>query len=190
MIRRAPERVAGLGALFGAPGQPFRAAFPRPASDAVHLAVRFARRVPLPAQLVLRLGAALPWLSWAICSTLGFVGREANRAVFHADVRSTTAADKRCYFRTMFELIHHDARDLLPAIRCPVLVVAGARDWVTPPAAAEEMARLTPGARLVVLPDASHFGIIEHGPPLYEPLAWLLAAAAPPSAPRGAGGRP
>ncbi|MFH2010374.1 MAG: alpha/beta hydrolase [bacterium] len=177
MIRQAPDRVAGYGALFGAPGQPFRAAFPRPAAALVHLAVRFARHNPWPAQAVLRLGATLPILSWAICSTVGFVGKEASRDTFQADVRSTAGADKRAYFNTMFEMMHHDASDLLPSVRCPVLIVAGENDWVTPPDAAQRMADATPDCEFVMLPSTSHFGVIEHGPELWGPIDRLLDKA-------------
>lgn len=177
VIRAFPERVAGFGALFGAPGPPFRAAFPRPLSDLVHGAVLASTLVPLPAQALLRLGATIPPLAWAICATIGFVGREARPEIFHADVRSTTGAQKEPYFRTMWDLVRHDSRDVLPTIRCPVLIVCGGKDWVTPPAAAEEMALMTPGARLVHIPDASHFGIIEYGPELWDPIDAMLAEA-------------
>jgi 3-oxoadipate enol-lactonase len=177
MIRRAPERVVGYGALFGAPGQPFRAAFPRLVAEAVHLGVRTSTVNPWPAQAVLSLGAALPPVAWAVCSTVRFVGPWAHADTFHADVRSTAGANKTAYFQTMYELIHHDASDLLPSVQCPSLVVAGEQDWVTPPAAAAKMARATPGCELVVLPRTTHFGIIEHGPALWEPVDRMLEKA-------------
>jgi len=189
MIRLAPERVIAYGALFGAPGQPFRTAFRFPADAIVHGLVRFACRAPQLSQAVLRLGIALPRLTWAVCSGINFVGPLAHRAVFHADVQSTYDAEKRAYFRTMAEMMEHDASDLLEAVRCPALVVCGELDWVTPPAAAAEMARRIPSARLVQLAGTSHFGVIEHGPALWEPVDELLARAgwiaAPPSATPG-----
>ena len=90
---------------------------------------------------------------------------------------STAGAQKRHYFRTMWDLVRHDARDLLPSIRCPVLIACGGKDWVTPPTAAREMALMTPGARLVEIPDATHFGIIECGPELWDPIDELLERA-------------
>lgn len=75
----------------------------------------------------------------------------------------------------MVELMKHDAADLLPAIRCPVLVVGGCDDTLTPPAAAQDMADRTPGATLVLLPDTSHFGVIEHGPALWSAIDELLS---------------
>ncbi|MBI5478875.1 MAG: alpha/beta hydrolase [Deltaproteobacteria bacterium] len=184
MIRLAADRVTAFGVLFGSPGQPFRAAFPRPVSDLVHLAISASRVVPWGAQAFLRIGVTMPPLAWLLCTLIGFCGDRANRDVFMEHVRSVTESDKKAYFGTMYEMMHHDARDLLPSLRCPVLVVAGEKDWVTPPEAAAEMARLIPGARHVYFPETSHFGVIEHGPSLWDPIDQLLEDAgwAPPAA--------
>jgi pimeloyl-ACP methyl ester carboxylesterase len=50
----------------------------------------------------------------------------------------------------------HDARDRLPALRLPALVIHGALDQLAPLAGGEELARLIPGAELLVLPDVGH----------------------------------
>jgi 3-oxoadipate enol-lactonase len=186
MIRRAPERVVAFGALFGAPGQPFRAAFPRPVAALVHALVHVGRVAPQGGQLLLDAAVALPDVAWAVCTVTGFCGRGADRRIFEAHVRSTRGADKRAYFGTMAALMEHDATDFLPQVRCPTLVVAGERDWVTPPRAAEEMARRIPGARLVSLPGTSHFGVIEHEDALWAPMDELLAAAGWAGAPAAA----
>jgi len=54
-----------------------------------------------------------------------------------------------------------DSRPLLPAIRCPALVLVGAQDELTPPHLADEMAAGIPGARLVTVPDCGHLSTIE-----------------------------
>ena len=54
-----------------------------------------------------------------------------------------------------------EARELLPRIRTPTLVVAGADDQVTPPTCAEELARGIAGARLEILPQAGHQAPLE-----------------------------
>jgi len=177
MIRLEPSRVVAFGVLFGSPASPFKIAFPRPVSDVVHLAVAFSRKVPWGAQAILRLGVAIPPLTWLLCTLTGFCGDRANREVFMEHVRSTTESDKTAYFTTMYEMMYHDARDILPQVRCPVLVVAGEKDWVTPPEAAAEIARLIPGARHVFFPETSHFGVIEHGPSLWGPIDQLLEEA-------------
>jgi len=50
----------------------------------------------------------------------------------------------------------HDARDRLPSVRIPTIVIHGALDQLSPVANGEELARLIPGAELLVVPDAGH----------------------------------
>lgn len=50
----------------------------------------------------------------------------------------------------------HDARDRLARLSAPTLVLHGALDQLSPVANGEELARLIPGAELLVLPDVGH----------------------------------
>ena len=50
----------------------------------------------------------------------------------------------------------HDAVARLPGLRAPTLVVHGALDQLAALAGAEELARVIPGAELLVLPDVGH----------------------------------
>jgi pimeloyl-ACP methyl ester carboxylesterase len=50
----------------------------------------------------------------------------------------------------------HDASSRLPGLRVPTLVVHGSLDQLAPAALAEELARLIPGAQLVLLPEVGH----------------------------------
>ena len=54
-----------------------------------------------------------------------------------------------------------DARPLLPAIKCPTVVLVGDGDELTPPALAEELAAGIPGSRLVVVPDCGRLSTME-----------------------------
>jgi len=54
-----------------------------------------------------------------------------------------------------------DLTDRLGAIRLPVLVIAGAEDPGTPPAAGAGIAQAIPGARLEIIARASHLSCIE-----------------------------
>jgi pimeloyl-ACP methyl ester carboxylesterase len=177
LYRLAPTRVAGFGALFGAAGRPFLQAFGAPASDVVEGVVDLLYRVPAPAQLLMDAAVALPPVAWAVLTTVRFVGPGAHRQNFAANVRAVANAHRRIYFGTLRELARHDAHALLPEVRCPALVVAGGKDLLTPPAAARRMAQALPDAELVIIGDASHFGVIEHGPKLWEPVDRLLARA-------------
>ncbi|MFN3762548.1 MAG: alpha/beta fold hydrolase [Anaerolineae bacterium] len=49
----------------------------------------------------------------------------------------------------------------LPEIRVPTLIIVGADDLSRPPSESEEMARLIPGARLEIIPEAGHISNLE-----------------------------
>jgi len=69
-----------------------------------------------------------------------------------------------------------DSRPLLPAIRCPTLVLVGAQDVATPPELSEEMAAAIPGARLVKVPDCGHLSTLERPEAVTQALAeWMSA---------------
>lgn len=54
-----------------------------------------------------------------------------------------------------------DSRELLPAIRCPVLVACGRQDQLTPLHLSQEMAAAIPGAVLSVIEECGHLPALE-----------------------------
>jgi len=52
--------------------------------------------------------------------------------------------------------LSHDARDRLAQVRAPTLVIHGALDQLSPKENGEELARLIPGAELLLLPEVGH----------------------------------
>ena len=56
---------------------------------------------------------------------------------------------------------NYDLKPQLPSITAPALVTVGRRDWVTPVSAAETIASLIPGAKLVVFEKSGHSPQIE-----------------------------
>jgi pimeloyl-ACP methyl ester carboxylesterase len=69
-----------------------------------------------------------------------------------------------------------DQRPLLPAIRCPTMVLVGAQDEATPPALSQEMAAAIPGARLVTVPECGHLSTMERPDAVTaELVAWMNA---------------
>jgi pimeloyl-ACP methyl ester carboxylesterase len=54
-----------------------------------------------------------------------------------------------------------DSRPTLGAIKCPVLMIVGASDALTPPAHANEIAKGVPGAKLVTLAGCGHMSPME-----------------------------
>jgi 2-hydroxy-6-oxonona-2,4-dienedioate hydrolase len=59
-------------------------------------------------------------------------------------------------FRTFRHALDDPVEERLPMVRVPALVVHGSRDRISPQRWAEEVARLLPQGRLVVLPGAPH----------------------------------
>lgn len=68
----------------------------------------------------------------------------------------------------------HSAEDLLPQIRVPTLVVAGSKDTFTPPEVSMVMAESIPGARLLMIPSASHILPLEEREQLRAALSDFL----------------
>ena len=66
---------------------------------------------------------------------------------------ATAASTRRGCYTAMSTM---DLRSGLGRVQHPVAVVVGARDHLTPPRFAQEIARLIPGSELVVVPDAGH----------------------------------
>jgi pimeloyl-ACP methyl ester carboxylesterase len=71
-----------------------------------------------------------------------------------------------------------DLRPSLAQLRCPVLVVCGESDSLTPPACAREIAELVPGAELHLLPHCGHMLTMEQPAAVNALLRdWLLRLA-------------
>jgi pimeloyl-ACP methyl ester carboxylesterase len=70
--------------------------------------------------------------------------------------------DFELFLRMLRAAGEHSAEDVLPQVRVPALVVAGARDSFTPAAVSEAMAEAIPGAELEVIPGGTHLAPLEH----------------------------
>lgn len=68
-----------------------------------------------------------------------------------------------------------DITGLLPTVKAPTLVIVGDQDVGTPPAMSEAIAAAIPGARLAVIPDASHLSNIEQAAAFNKLLLDFLA---------------
>ena len=77
-------------------------------------------------------------------------------------VTKTLLADDPAIQAAMWTMVAGlDVLDRLGEVRCPTLVLVGDRDASTPPAVSATLAEAIRGARLVVLPDASHMVHLE-----------------------------
>jgi pimeloyl-ACP methyl ester carboxylesterase len=72
-----------------------------------------------------------------------------------------------------------DARPGLPRLRCPVLVMCGEADLLTPPERSREIASLVPQARLVMVPRCGHMLTMERPDLVNAALMEWLGALSP-----------
>jgi pimeloyl-ACP methyl ester carboxylesterase len=164
--RDDPELARGLVAVHGTSGRPLQTAF---GSDVME-------RILPPLSLVMRgagrrLASAAPGLArsrlvagsfvWA-SQRLGWMAPAIDLERFQDVAAEWLGLDLGVYAEIFQRMGEHDASDLLAAIRAPALVIAGGRDRFTPSSTARAMAAAMPAAQLELLPDATHFGLIEY----------------------------
>jgi pimeloyl-ACP methyl ester carboxylesterase len=97
-------------------------------------------------------------------------------------MRHMVDIDLPMFLRMLRSAGDHSARDLLPKIDVPVLVLAGDRDTFTPTRYAEEMAALIPRAELKVLP-GTHVIPIERKEQVAELVERFVRGLTPPAVP-------
>jgi len=68
----------------------------------------------------------------------------------------------------------HDTHTSLGRIQCPTIVMVGNQDPSTPPWVAEELASAIPGAKMIVIPNASHIVTVEAPGAVNEALKHFL----------------
>lgn len=91
--------------------------------------------------------------------------------------------DRHGYAGSAAALRDARAEEIAGRIACPTTIVVGERDIATPPAAAEALRAMIPGAALVVLPEAAHIPTLERAEASTAAILGHLAALAPPPGP-------
>jgi pimeloyl-ACP methyl ester carboxylesterase len=157
MLRQAPERVERLALLDTSidADTPERATLRRTLSDAARMPGRFAgitdRMLPTfvhPARL----------------TDADLIGR----------LKAMTRRLGREVFLRQNAMQRVDGADLIRALRCPVLVLCGEQDALTPPQKHRELAEMIASARLVSVPDSGHMTPMEQPRAVTEALrSWL-----------------
>jgi len=168
--RRHPERVSGLVPTLGTYRDAISSFYDLPkVAPLVFGAARFvANRIPGLVRRATALAASKPRLADAFIRRTHIVHPTLSPEGWLPDYLAHMARlDPRVFFALAQGIKEHDASDLLPTIRVPVLVVAGERDFFCPPRVAREMAELIPEAELLVIPGGSHAATIEQ-PDLFD----------------------
>jgi pimeloyl-ACP methyl ester carboxylesterase len=160
-FRHHRRRMRGIVVINGTYGTPFRTA----------MASRLARYVIPPALSAMKARAAMVSaitrraVAWdGLVPTIVRLGLASQR--IDADALRDVAGDFQgldfaLYADQLRRLGEHDARDLLPQIDVPVLIITGDNDLMTPVFTARRMNRKIAGSRLLVLRGGSHYTPIE-----------------------------
>ncbi|MCS6913327.1 MAG: alpha/beta fold hydrolase [Myxococcales bacterium] len=160
-FRRSPQRVAALVLVCGSYGHPLRTFKGKSTLEEVLPLVRLvAARLP---RLVTTLWTHLvpTDLAYQIATRVEINGPLIRRQDFFPYLEGMARIDVRLFLNMLSKAGQHTARETLPQVSVPTLIVAGRRDSFTPMALSEEMQRLIPGAELYVVEEGSHTAPIE-----------------------------
>jgi pimeloyl-ACP methyl ester carboxylesterase len=173
--RTHPELPLALVGLFGTAGRVLDTAFDSPLTARVVPGVlRVLRAVGTNFQSLGPRLARAPGLASGFVRAArgaGLMAPGLDVGAFREIAEAWTRLDLALYATHFDALFRHDAWDLLPDIRTPSLLVAGGRDRFTPPHLAERMAKTLPDAHFELLPEATHFGLIEEPDEIADAIA-------------------
>ncbi|RMH37119.1 MAG: alpha/beta hydrolase [Deltaproteobacteria bacterium] len=162
LVRRAAGRVAGIVAINGTCGRPFDSAL---SSRAMRYVIPQLLRA-IRAQRALVGAATRRAVDWdgavPLLQRAGLVSRSLDVDAFRAVAATFRDVDWDVYTRLMERLGEHDACDVLPSVRVPVLIITGDRDVLTPVSTAERIHRAVRGSRLVVIEGGTHYTPVEY----------------------------
>ncbi len=85
-----------------------------------------------------------------------------SRRTFEEMTQAFESVDLDVYLALLTRLHEHDAQHHLPTLDVPTLVIAGARDVLTPPWFARKMAEAIPHSELFVVPGGTHYCAAEY----------------------------
>jgi pimeloyl-ACP methyl ester carboxylesterase len=114
-------------------------------------------------------------LAWLLTRRYGFGGDQPSPAlvsyVEQMNSRTTTETVAR-YLRTINSHARYPALRALSQV--PVMVVVGDADLITPVSHSEEICRLLPHAKMVLVPDSGHVVMLEHADEVNQALITFL----------------
>ncbi|MBU8897301.1 alpha/beta hydrolase [Corallococcus sp. H22C18031201] len=163
---RLPERFALLGSSYGSLlAMTFALRHPSRVKALVLVSpvggVRRVRRLALTLSTLVRAPRPLAYVFAPL------VARALGGAALPAEARAEIVRESRRMsptelLRRLRDVLAADLRDRLSEIQAPTLIIQGQRDLLVPTWAAREVAARIPGARMELLPHASHLPYMSH----------------------------
>ena len=159
--RRAPDRVQGLLLFCGSYGNPLRTFKGKSSLEEVLPLLRFTVG-KMPSLMTTFWTHLIPTeLAYQIATRVEINGPHIRREDFWPYLQAMSQIDVRLFLNMLAAAGRHTAREILPTITVPTLVIAGRRDSFTPVSLSEEMHREIPASELHIVEDGSHTAPIE-----------------------------
>ncbi|MFW5967508.1 MAG: alpha/beta fold hydrolase [Persicimonas sp.] len=172
--RTASERISALVPILGPYERPFDTAFPRGVGKVIY---EFFRRVgPVAAGAMLKstsLTSRHP-VSYTIAKFAGLIGKKVAYGDMEPFFEHLAEIDGPTWAALGIAAQQHSAGDLLEEIDVPTLVVAGGNDSFAPPRLGQKMQRHIPDSELLVVPEATHTGLLGHNEVIEEEVEGFL----------------
>jgi pimeloyl-ACP methyl ester carboxylesterase len=181
-FRRHHDRVRGLVLMCGSYGNPLRTFRGQRTLEATLPLISFAvNRAPRAIGMMWR--TLVPTrLAFALAARMEINAELVRLEDFMPYLEHIARVDLPLFIDMLAHAGRHSARELLPAIDVPTLIVAGERDHMTPRELSEEMRRQIPGAELLVVEGGSHTAPIERPHLVNEAISRFLAKIVPRAA--------
>jgi pimeloyl-ACP methyl ester carboxylesterase len=161
IVGRYPERVRSLTLVCGGYGHPMGRLTRLEISSLLPLGANVFKHFAGYLEHPFRSFVARPEIAGIIRQS-GLVGVDADIDALVELLQGLATCDLKMLMRIFDEVVGDSARDLLPEIQTPTLLVAGRRDPFTPLRMMEEMRTSIPDARLEIYERATHYLPIEY----------------------------
>lgn len=157
----APNRVSSLVCVSGGARVTWAEVPAAPAVGRFLLrTLRMMRRTPRLVSDALRRSLQSPEaFLWA--SRLGLIGDQVNEDEFASITSGLSQMNVAVFADTLAQLARYDARDVLPRVDVPTLVIAGDRDPFTSRREVERLVSEIRGAEYLPLPGATHYALLD-----------------------------
>jgi pimeloyl-ACP methyl ester carboxylesterase len=160
--RHRRRRIDGIIAINGTYGRPFNTAM---SSRVVRYVVPTMLKA-IRSQSDFMGKATRTVVGWqgliGMMKRFGMVSKTLDVEAFAEVASGFKTLDWDVYGELLERLGEHDARDVLTSVDCPLLIITGDKDVMTPPFTAQKMHRSVAGSRLVVIEGGTHYTPVEY----------------------------
>jgi pimeloyl-ACP methyl ester carboxylesterase len=160
-FRRHHERVNGLVLMCGSYGHPLRTFKGQKTMEGLLPWVSFSVGLaPKLTSALLRYTVPTK-VAYALAARMEINGDLVKLEDFMPYLEHIGNLDPTLFLGMLAQAGRHSAREILPTVDVPALIVAGTRDGFTPGRLSEEMHDLMPGSELLMISEGSHTAPIE-----------------------------